>query len=271
MRVRLLSPAKLNLGLWVEGKREDGFHNILTVFHAVDLCDEMVIEEGIFGVDTYPPIPQEENLVYKGLVDFMKESGIDLELRVFIRKRIPEGAGLGGGSSNLATALKEANRILGEPFNLEELTEIALRHSSDAPFFFNPSTAIGRGRGEILRYVDIEPMEFTLLVPEVRSSTPRVYSALREEHFSSVDEDALIDALIRGDFTFLSNILGEIAVEIYPEIGEVVRFLEFCGYKPLVSGTGSAVFYIGKPDDAVLKGARARGWKVYHLRSWHGV
>ena len=271
MRVRAFSPAKLNLGLWVEGKREDGFHDIFTIFHAVDLCDEIFIEEGSFRVETSDRIPQEENLVYRGLVDFMKESGIELDLRVFIHKRIPQGAGLGGGSSNLATVLREVNKLVGEPLTADELRGIALRHSSDAPFFFNPSTAIARGRGEILRYVDIEPMEFTLLIPQTSSSTSRVYSALREEHFYPADESAVLEAVRKGDLGSLRNVLGEVAMDIYPEIGEALRFLEFCGHKPLVSGTGSAVFYIGKPNEFVLKGARARGWKVYHLRSWHGV
>ena len=268
---RVLSPAKVNLGLWILGKRSDGYHEILTLFHAIDLCDEITIKEGPLDVRTSTGIPMEENLVYRALLELRRRVGREPEVSVFIQKRIPEGSGLGGGSSNVAVVLKAVNEMLGKPLDTEELREIAGLVSSDAPFFFEGGTAIGRGRGEIIEKVEPLDLRITLVIPPVKASTKEVYSSLREEHFSSVDMDRIIEALREGRFDTLENRLGELACEIYPEIGEVVRFLRFLGLKPLVSGSGSAVFYIGKPSPELVRGARLRGWRVVETKSWPGV
>ncbi len=268
---KILSPAKVNLGLWILGKRSDGYHEIVTLFHAIDLCDEITIKEGPFDVQTNTGIPREENLVYRALLEFGKRTGHEPEVSVFIRKNIPEGSGLGGGSSNVAAVLRAVNEILGSPLDVDELKEIAGLISSDAPFFFEGGTAIGRGRGEIVEKVEPIDLTITLLIPPVRSSTREVYSKVKEEHFSRVDIDKVIEAVKEGRFEVLENKLGELACEIYPEIGEVVRFLRFLGMKPLVSGSGSAVFYIGSKTPEVEKGAKLRGWRVFEVKSWPGV
>ena len=269
--IKVLSPAKVNLGLWILGKRPDGYHEILTLFHAVDLCDEIIIREGPLDVQTSTGIPREENLVYRALLELGRRTGSVPEVSVFIHKNIPEGSGLGGGSSNVATVLRAVNEMLGNPLDVEELKEIAGRVSSDAPFFLEGGTAIGRGRGEIVEKVEPLDLRITLVIPPVRSSTREVYSRVKEEHFSRVDIDRVIEAIKEGRFEILENRLGELACEIYPEIGEVVRFLRFLGLKPLVSGSGSAVFYIGSSPPELERGARLRGWKVVEVRSWPGV
>ena len=268
---RVLSPAKVNLGLWILGKRPDRYHEIITLFHAIDLCDEITIREGPLDVQTSTGIPREENLVYKALLEFGRRTGNTPEVSVFIQKRIPEGSGLGGGSSNVATVLKAINEILEEPLDTEELMEIAGAVSSDAPFFFEGGTAVGRGRGEIIEKVEPLDLEITLVIPPVRSSTREVYSMVREEHLSSGDIDKVLEAVKEGNLDIVENKLGELACEIYPEIGEVVRFLRFLGLKPLVSGSGSAVFYIGKPSPELVRGATLRGWRVVETKSWLGV
>lgn len=253
------------------GKRPDGFHEILTLFHAIDLCDEIVIKEGPLDVRTSTGIPMEENLVYKALLEFGRRSGEQIEFSVFIHKRIPEGSGLGGGSSNVAAVLKAVNELLGNPLEQEELVEIAGKVSSDAPFFFWGGTALGRGRGEVIERLEPLELKITLILPSVKSSTREVYSRVREEHFSRVDVEKFLEALKEGRFEVLENRLGELASEIYPEVGEVVRFFRFLGLKPLVSGSGSAVFYIGDPPPELVKGARLRGWRVVETKSWLGV
>jgi len=268
---KILSPAKVNLGLWILGKRPDGYHEILTIFHAVDLCDEIAIREGPFDVQTSTGIPKEENLVYRALLEFGRRVGYEPEVSVFIQKRIPEGSGLGGGSSNVAAVLKAVNDMLGNPLDLEELIEIAGLVSSDAPFFFGSGTAVGRGRGEIIEKVEPLDLKITLVIPQVRSSTKEVYSRVREEHLSEVDIYEVLNALREGRFDVMENRLGELACELYPEIGEVVRFLDYLGFKPLVSGSGSAVFYIGRSTPELEKGARLRGWRVIEVKSWPGV
>ena len=269
--LKILSPAKVNLGLWIKGKRTDGYHEILTVFHTIDLCDEIILREGPLKVETSNGIPQEENLVYRALIEYRKVTGLDVEFSIYINKRIPVGAGLGGGSSNAAVVLREVNNLLGNPLSTQELSEILAQISSDSPFFLMGGTALGKGKGEVLRPLPHPQLTITLVIPEVISNTALVYSALRETDFGVPEEKDLIDAIERGDFAFLENPLGRRAMEIYPQIGEVYRFLEFAGIKPLVSGSGSAVFYIGKADQKVVAGARSRGWKVFEVKSGPGV
>ncbi len=270
--VRVLSPAKINLGLWITGRRPDGYHNIVTIFQTVDLFDEIHIEEGPFDVRTNINIPKEENLVYRALLEFGRVVGKEVEVSVYINKRIPLGSGLGGGSSNVATVLKAVNEMLGRPLSEEELLKIALSVSSDAPFFFLGGTALGSGRGEILKPLKTLDLTFTLVIPNVVSSTSRVYSLVRENHFSQPpDIDLVLEHLMNGNPDLLGNVLGDIACDLYPEIGEVVRFLEFLGIKPLVTGTGSGVFYIGGVTPEVERGSRLRGWKVFEVRSWPGA
>ncbi len=270
---RLLSPAKVNLGLWILGKRPDGYHEILTVFQSVSFFDEIYVKEGPLTVQTSTGIPPEKNLVYRALVEFSKRTGEDVELSVFIKKNIPEGSGLGGGSSNVGTVLRAVNELAGSPLSEEELSEIAGSVSSDAPFFLKCGTAVGRGRGEAVESVEPLNLDVTIVIPKVSSSTRRVYSAVREEHITTeqVDIGKVLGALKEGEVQLLENRLGEIACELYPEVGEVVRFLRHLGQKPLVSGSGSAVFYIGKATPELRRGAQLRGWKVVETKSWPGV
>ncbi len=191
---------------------------------------------------------------------------------MYIKKKIPTGAGLGGGSSNLATVLKEVNALYGSPLSEEDLSYLVGSISSDAPFFLKKaSSAIGKGRGDILKEINLPSMKFTLIVPSVEASTKRVYSALRKFNTTFPSEEELIEYISEGRTEKLRNTLGEIACELYPEIGEVLRFLKFLGKKPLVSGSGSAVFYIGEPCSFVEKGAKLRRWKLFKVESWYGV
>jgi 4-diphosphocytidyl-2-C-methyl-D-erythritol kinase len=268
----LESPAKVNLGLWILGKRSDGFHEILTLFHEIDLCDRIYISEGALRVETNTGIPQEHNLVYRGIKEFERITGREVRFSIFIEKHIPEGGGLGGGSSNLAVSLKAINRLSGTPLSEEELTLLLSEISSDAPFFLRGGSAIGRGKGEILEQIQPLELELTLLIPQVRCSTAKVYSMVGQKHLTDRQNiDIIISRLKAGDLNVIENPLGELAAELYPEVKEALRFLRSLGVKPLVSGTGSAIFYVGKALPQVRKGAELRGWRVIEVRSRLGV
>ncbi|MDW8293808.1 MAG: 4-(cytidine 5'-diphospho)-2-C-methyl-D-erythritol kinase [Aquificaceae bacterium] len=266
---RLLSPAKLNLGLWLLGKRPDSYHEVFTIYHTINLFDEVFIEEGPLKVETSTDIPMEENLVYKAISSLERRLGKSVNLRIYIRKNIPEGAGLGGGSSNAAVVLKAVNELLGSPLSLEELSEVVGEVSSDAPFFLLGGSAIGRGRGELLQKVDLPSMVFTLLHPGVKCSTAHVYRHVSQEMLTGeIEGDKIIDCLKAGDFSLLENRLGELAGELYPEVGEVLRFLRSLGLQALVSGSGSSVFYVGEPLPEVELACRLRGWRLYRVESY---
>ncbi|AAC07027.1 4-(cytidine 5'-diphospho)-2-C-methyl-D-erythritol kinase [Aquifex aeolicus] len=265
--IKVLSPAKINLGLWVLGRLPSGYHEILTLYQEIPFYDEIYIREGVLRVETNIGIPQEENLVYKGLREFERITGIEINYSIFIQKNIPPGAGLGGGSSNLAVVLKKVNELLGSPLSEEELRELVGSISADAPFFLLGKSAIGRGKGEVLEPVETEISgKITLVIPQVSSSTGRVYSSLREEHFVTPEyAEEKIQRIISGEVEEIENVLGDIARELYPEINEVYRFVEYLGFKPFVSGSGSTVYFFGGASEELKKAAKMRGWKVVEL------
>lgn len=266
--IKLLSPAKINLGLWVIGKRPDGYHEIITLFREIPLYDEIILREGVLNVETNVDIPKEENYVYKGLIEFQRITGLEIPFSVYIHKRIPVGSGLGGGSSNLAVVLKKINEIFGNPLAEEELIELVGNISADAPFFIFGGTAIGRGKGNVLQPVECELSgDITLVIPSVSSETRKVYGSLEEEDYvlESYAEEKIRE-ILKGNKEAIENILGEKAKELYPEIGEVCRFLEYLGFKPFVSGSGSSVFFFGKTPKELKIAARGRNWKVFELR-----
>ncbi|SNZ12033.1 4-diphosphocytidyl-2-C-methyl-D-erythritol kinase [Hydrogenobacter hydrogenophilus] len=270
--IKLLSPAKVNLGLWLLGKRDDGYHEIFTIYHTVSLFDEVFIKEGPLKVETSNNIPQEENLVYKALRLMERRLGKELEFSVYIHKNIPQGAGLGGGSSNCALVLKAINSLLGEPLSIEELKEIAQSVSSDAVFFLYGGTAVGRGRGEAVEPIRHVDLKITLIYPNLQVSTRRVYSMVSHTSLTpNLDSDKIIQSVLEGRFEVLENRLGELAMELFPEMREVYRFVEYLGYRPMISGSGSCIFYIGEASQEVKKGALLRGWKLYQVRSYDGV
>lgn len=267
--MKVLSPAKLNLGLWLLGKRPDGYHEIFTVYHTIDLLDEILIEEGPLSVETSTGIPMEENLIYKAIKLMENRLGKEINFRIYIQKNIPEGAGLGGGSSNVASVLKAINELLGNPLDLEDLKSIASQVSSDAPFFLFGGSAIGRGRGEVLEKINLPKRVFTLIYPRVKCSTAYVYSMVKENILTeNLSSDKIIDCLRAGDFSPLENRLGELAGELYPEVGEVLRFLRSLGLKALVSGSGSSVFYVGEPLPEVGLACKLRNWMLYRVESY---
>lgn len=270
--IKLLSPAKVNLGLWLLGKRDDGYHEIFTIYHAVSLFDEVFIKEGPLKVETSNNIPQEENFVYKALKLMERRLGKELEFSIYIRKNIPQGAGLGGGSSNCAVVLKAINDLLGKPLGTEELEEILKGVSSDGVFFLYGGTAAGRGKGDIVEPIKHIDLKITLIYPNVQAHTGRVYSMVRDASLTpDLDSDKIIQSVLEGRFEVLENHLGALAMEIFPEMREVYRFVEYLGHRPMISGSGSCIFYVGEASQEVKKGALLRGWKLYQVKSYDGV
>lgn len=177
------APAKVNLTLRVLGRRPDGFHDIVTLMAPVDLADRLEVERrdmpGIEFSCSDPALPIDgSNLVCKAVAAFVTATGRDVGVRIHLEKRIPHGAGLGGGSSDAAAVLKALNKLFEAGLSVEELESLAASIGSDVPFFIRCVPAICRGRGECVEpQGGIPPAEILLVKPPFPVSTAWAYKA----------------------------------------------------------------------------------------------
>ena len=248
----LPSYAKINLGLLLRGKRDDGFHDIETIFQQVDLHDRLIfrkIPTGIRIRSTDARLPLDgRNLVFRAFDRFRDKVGSSEGLEVHIEKCIPVGSGLGGGSSNAAVTLVASNRLWGEPFTRHDLHEIAVEIGSDTPFFLMGGTARGQGRGEILTPLDWAPDWWIVLVcPDIEVSTAWAYRhskipLTKDEKFtkfSSIFNRMQSSALSSS----LHNDLEGVVFKRHPTLQEIKECLYARdAFYASMSGSGSSIF-----------------------------
>lgn len=181
-RITLPSPAKINISLRILGKREDGFHELETTFCKLALADTVTIKRAKTGDSRLkcndPSVPTDEsNLAMKALRAFEKEIGTAYPCTIHLEKRIPSGAGLGGGSSNAAVTLQGLNLLAKEPISRARLLELAAEIGSDVPFFLlDENAAIGIGRGEQVQAIPFPwRLPVVLMKPPFPIPTPWAY------------------------------------------------------------------------------------------------
>ncbi|MDP6775908.1 MAG: 4-(cytidine 5'-diphospho)-2-C-methyl-D-erythritol kinase [Candidatus Latescibacteria bacterium] len=247
--------AKINLGLKVLDRRPDGYHNILSVLQTVDLFDTLRFETLAAGsieiACADPQIPSgSENLIHRAVEVLRSATGVRGGVRVTLEKRIPVGAGLGGGSSDAAATLRALNQAWSLSLSPGDLHALAGKLGSDVFFFLRPGTAIVTGRGEQIRYISWSKEVFYLLVdPGFEVSTEWAYRNLRIGltersayiSFISSTEGSEIDS--SGLFACLENDFATLLIEAYPEVERIRSALD--GYGPLatsVSGSGSTIY-----------------------------
>src|SRR6516225_6439001 len=152
MRLEKKSPCKVNLILNILGKRADGFHELETLMHPVNVCDEMKFERAGTGLQltcSHPELPVDSrNLVYRAAASFLTAAKISDGVRIHLEKRLPLAGGIGGGSANAAVTFSALNELFGSPLTLEKLHELAAALGSDVPFFLYNKPALATGRGE---------------------------------------------------------------------------------------------------------------------------
>jgi 4-diphosphocytidyl-2-C-methyl-D-erythritol kinase len=260
--MRYFAPAKVNLSLRVLRRRPDGFHEIETLMAPLSLADELTIEpggEGIaFSCDD-PSLPGDEtNLVHRAAALFYERAKRPASVRIALKKNVPHGAGLGGGSSDAAATLLALNELYGIGFSPETLAEIAAELGSDIPFFVFRSAAICRGRGEQVEPVALgEKVPLLLLKPPFAISTPWAYSHwLDAKKIPGTDEPA--EVFPWGE---LVNDLEAPVFEKYIFLGHLKKWLraqpESAG--ALMSGSGSTMFAVlraGNGAEALASRAR---------------
>lgn len=272
-----LAPAKVNLRLTVLAREASGFHQIETLFCALELADEIEIdvhtqEDGIRlsveGADLGAP---EQNLVHRAARAFFDEARLPPRARIVLRKHIPHGAGLGGGSSDAATTLRALNGAFHEVLSFDELLRIAARLGSDVPFFLaGVPFALAWGRGErLLRLHPPVTRPVLVVAPSQRVATADAYGWLarrREAHGFAALAPAAHDVTALSEWDGIAalavNDFEDVVFEKLPGLVALRDALAAAGARPaLLAGSGSALFGVFESADD-LAAARARAAEI---------
>jgi 4-diphosphocytidyl-2-C-methyl-D-erythritol kinase len=254
-KLTVLSPAKVNLHLAVLDRRPDGFHDIESVFLAVDFADtlhfelagrensvEIVLEPS--SEPGYVSIPTEKNIIFRALSLFKAKTGFSKGIRINVRKRIPIGGGLGGGSSNAASTLLVLNKLAGNMLNRDLLLEMGASLGSDVPFFLHgTAAALVTGRGEKIEALSPPSLFLTLVNPGFSSDTAAAYELLdkKREREKSVPLKSTVKKM---DFdSFINDFLPVFEKpesSVYKEI--ISRLMNLGAQYANLSGSGSTCF-----------------------------
>lgn len=286
--VRAVAPAKVNLLLRILGRRTDGYHDIQTLFQAVDLHDVLHVRHAGVGVhlvvegDDAGPV--EENLVTRAARAYLDAAGLSGEgLLMRLEKRIPIGAGLGGGSSDAAATLWALDRLFPGAVVPGRIAELAYEIGSDVPFFLGSSPlALGRGRGEIIEAIEPLPiLAGVVVLPPVQVSTREAYRDLAQaregSRLSAQEELAAPTAWDQMD-TLAANDFEAVVCRTHPPVADALAAVR--ATEPLlslVSGSGSASFALydaeGDAERAASVLSQSERFGVFTVRtltSWPG-
>lgn len=263
-KILIEAMAKVNLGLDVLRRREDGYHEVRMIMQTVDLCDDLLFErtkqQGIVIETSQDGVPTDErNLVYKAADLLMNKYGVTGGLRVKLKKRIPMAAGMAGGSTDAAAAFVAVNELFELGLDRQELMELAVKVGADVPYCIMGGTALAEGIGEKLRALPDAP-ECTLLIakPDIDVSTKFVYENLHADTLKEhPDIDGMLNAIyeqnLEGVAERLGNVLESVTVLEYPVIQELKDWMRAHGAEnALMSGSGPTVFGIYREKSEAL-------------------
>jgi 4-diphosphocytidyl-2-C-methyl-D-erythritol kinase len=259
----IFAPAKINLYLQVYGRRPDGYHNLESMFLALDFGDTLhfdpipgekteIYMEGPAAVD----IPIEENIVYKALTLFREKTDFNQNFRIKVEKKIPVGGGLGGGSSNAASTLLALNKMANLPLKRPDLLEMALALGSDVPFFiYETDMAEVKGRGEFIEPVESEILkihDFIVLVnPGFPSDTAAAFKLWDEYSQTQEAMENVFYALPSYGSNAFLHVLREPEKSVYT--GIIAKLTELGAESAGLSGSGSTCFGIFKEKEQAEK------------------
>lgn len=273
--------AKINWTLRVLGRRADGLHEIETVFRTISLCDHLSFEvdaSGRLGLSSNAPdMPHDgENLVIKAALALRARFGVRSGVRVHLRKSIPLGGGLGGGSSNAAVTLLALVRLWGLDASRAELAEIGARLGADVPFFLVGGTALGTGTGASIRpLADASPARVLIVTPAVRIATGRAYASLNAPALTTNHQESKLTVL-RAEEDFdrygVRSLHNDFEATIFaaePEIKRARDALLVAGARgALMTGSGASVFGLFDNQEALERAHQLTlekevGWRVF--------
>lgn len=250
--------AKINIGLNIINKREDGFHNIETIFYPIPFCDILEViknDNNTSEIVTFNTsglkldCPIEKNLVYKTYKIFNEHIENVPSVKIHLHKVIPSGSGLGGGSSDASFMLKILNEFCDNILNENELLELASKIGSDCPFFIKNIPCIAYGRGEILEPIDLNLSNYyiALIIPELHINTGKAYNSIKIKSKREKNLKELINIPIEEWKYNIVNDFEDVVFEWYPELKKIKEELYNSGaiYSSL-SGSGSTIYGIFK-------------------------
>ena len=265
-----LAPAKLNLFLHITGRRPDGYHSLQTVFQLLDWGDRLHFTRRDDGVVTrktdVPGVPEADDLVVRAARLLQEHAGSTFGVEIEIDKRLPMGAGLGGGSSDAATTLLALNRLWGVDLPRATLQNLALQLGADVPFFVFGQNAFAEGVGEALQAVDLPNRYFLVVTPAVHVPTAAIFSekALTRDSKVLTITDFLAQHSSDTDWpdSFGRNDMQAVVAEKYAEVAKVLEW--FRNLAPArMTGSGASVFaaFRSKAEAELAQAKLPASWK----------
>jgi 4-diphosphocytidyl-2-C-methyl-D-erythritol kinase len=278
--LRVRSFAKLNLALSVLGRRTDGYHDIQTIFQSIDLCDEIEFRDSSrleLCCENLPDVRIEDNLVWKAASLLASTLPEKRGVSITLRKKIPAGAGLGGGSSNAAATLLGLCRFWNVKIPDSDLFSLSARLGSDVPFFLSGGTALGIGRGESIYPLPDTPTQYLVVVfPGIHISTAEAYRSLNLGLTSSTEDHRIqrFCGQVKSGMYSLTGIFNDFEASIlpaHPPVMEAKDFLKARGaIASMLSGSGSSVFGFFSDEEsafAATRGVLREAWRVFPAKT----
>lgn len=272
--------AKINLTLEITGRRSDGFHEVKSILQTIDLADRLDIEPAasLRVVCDDPDLNGESNLVWRAATSLASYASLEPKAQIYIRKRIPVGLGLGGGSSDAAAALVALNEFWQLGLSIEELLPIAADLGSDVPFFLRGGTALAEGRGErISELPALAPSMVLLVCPDIsiEDKTRQLYSRITPAHYSDGGiTRRMVQTMVSGQLVVdtLHNVFEAVAFQAFPGLSELFQIVgETVGRRPHLSGAGPAMFCLPSSEEdcqkvnQALRNLGARAYLVHAI------
>jgi 4-diphosphocytidyl-2-C-methyl-D-erythritol kinase len=272
--IRLLAPAKINLRIEVLNRRPDGYHNIRSIMCTVDLHDVLTLSPCPHGISlscNSPHLPLDEhNLAYRAAALVIERAGLTTGMHIDLEKHIPAAAGLGGGSSDAAAAMRGVCELFRLSYPREELMKLGVQLGADVPFFFSESPSIATGIGETLKPISLSPSFWTVLVtPPLSVSTAWAYG-----HITLHPDRTLCPLSDKIDLReigngILYNDFEDIVLPAFPLVREAKELLlRLNAWGALMSGSGPTVFGVFF-DEHQARRAEATLMKHYSGQGWN--
>jgi len=249
--IRINAFAKINIGLTILNKREDGYHNIETTLSTISLSDKILIERIEKGIELVSPglkVPKEDNLCYKAAQLFLKTYDIDEGIKITLQKNIPVGGGLGGGSADAAGVLKGMCEVFNLNIPDEELMKLSRELGCDVPFFIKGGAAIARGVGDELKFFKLPKMNLIIYYPGYPVSTKWAYEEYDKSVLTSgIDVDNILLEKKKRVRTGLNliNDFEKIVFKAHPDLQDIkANLLSSGAYMVSLSGSGSCLYAV---------------------------